>query len=214
MSNIIFFSSDLLFTEDMRDQISTYLSEEYKFYTEEEYKPDIIYNLVIIDDQKHVLDYIRDNNKRIPVIYLTSGRKKNIPLIPTDIVLQKPFSLEKLLDILKSCINSFDNIEERAIEFGDYVLCPRHKIIKNNKTGEITKITEKEAEIIKYLHQAKEHNNRIIYRKELLHEVWGYSHDASSHTVETHIYRLRNKVERNGENQQIIITEDGGYKLI
>ena len=72
------------------------------------------------------------------------------------------------------------------------------------------KKTEKEVAIIKYLYKAKD---KIVSKNELLQEVWGYSPDVSTHTIETHIYRLRQKVEHENPDAQLIMTEDGGYKL-
>ena len=71
------------------------------------------------------------------------------------------------------------------------------------------KLTEREVDILKYLYQ----NSDVISSKEnLLENVWGYSADVTTHTIETHIYRLRQKVEEEG-GSQLIITENNGYRL-
>ena len=64
--------------------------------------------------------------------------------------------------------------------------------------------------VIKYLYKTKDH---IVSKNELLQEVWGYSPEVSTHTIETHIYRLRQKVEQGDEESLLILTEEGGYKL-
>ena len=84
------------------------------------------------------------------------------------------------------------------------------KDIVNNKNNKSIKLTEKEVAIIKYLYKNR---NRIVSKTELLQEVWGYSPDASTHTIETHIYRLRQKVEADEASDPIIETVDGGYQL-
>ena len=80
----------------------------------------------------------------------------------------------------------------------------------NQRNNEIIKLTEKEVAIIKYLYKAKD---KIVSKNELLQEVWGYSPEVTTHTIETHIYRLRQKVEHEDVSAQIILTSDGGYQL-
>lgn len=207
MPNIIFFSKNKNFADDLQEQISLY-APEYNFY--EEYNSEVIYDLVVIDERPDVLQYIRDYGFKVPVIYFQETDEKTIPLSPTDIIIKKPFSLDNFLDMLKSSINIFDNSSEGCIKFNDYELWPTKKEIINKRNSETTKLTEKEVAILKYLYKAQ---GRIISKNELLQEVWGYSPDSSTHTIETHIYRLRNKVEHEDADSQIIVTEEGGYKL-
>ena len=94
--------------------------------------------------------------------------------------------------------------------FNKYILRPIKKDIYNQRNKEVIKLTEKEVAIIKYLYRNKD---KIVGKNELLQEVWGYSPDVTTHTIETHIYRLRQKVEHEDESAQLIKTEDGGYKL-
>ena len=82
--------------------------------------------------------------------------------------------------------------------------------IRFNDDKEIVKLTEKEVSILQYLYKIRD---RIVTKSELLQEVWGYNPDVTTHTIETHIYRLRQKVEHEDKNAQLIITEEGGYFL-
>ena len=82
--------------------------------------------------------------------------------------------------------------------------------IVNLRNGEETKLTEKEVAVIKYLYKFQD---RIVSKNELLQDVWGYSPDVTTHTIETHIYRLRQKVERDNIDAQMILTVDCGYQL-
>jgi DNA-binding response OmpR family regulator len=72
-------------------------------------------------------------------------------------------------------------------------------------------LTEKETAILKYLYRAGE---KVVSRYTLLHEVWGYNAGVTTHTLETHIYRLRQKIEKDTANAEILVTESGGYKLV
>jgi DNA-binding response OmpR family regulator len=72
-------------------------------------------------------------------------------------------------------------------------------------------LTEKESSIPRYLYRA---GQRAVPRETLLREVWGYSLEVTTHTIESHIYRLRQKIEQNAAAPAILVTEAGGYKLL
>ena len=111
---------------------------------------------------------------------------------------------------LLSFINLAFNSHEGSLKFNQYCLYPLNKEIVNLRNNESVKLTEKEVAIIQYLYKIKD---RIVTKTELLQQVWGYSPDATTHTIETHIYRLRQKVEHDNADAQLIMTEDGGYML-
>ena len=71
-------------------------------------------------------------------------------------------------------------------------------------------LTEKETQMLAYLGRNK---NKKINRKELLSDVWNYGDDITTHTLETHIYRLRKKLSSFDSKIKIIVTEDGCYLL-
>ncbi|MEL7048724.1 MAG: helix-turn-helix domain-containing protein, partial [Pseudomonadota bacterium] len=79
------------------------------------------------------------------------------------------------------------------------------------ETGSKIRLTEKETSILKYLYRSGE---KVVTRDVLLHEVWGYNAGVTTHTLETHIYRLRQKIERDPSNAELLVTETGGYKLV
>ena len=71
-------------------------------------------------------------------------------------------------------------------------------------------LTEKETNILKFLYRA---DTNVVPRDTLLQEVWGYNAAVMTHTLETHIYRLRQKIEQDPANVQLLLTEAGGYRL-
>ena len=129
---------------------------------------------------------------------------------PATHIIIKPFSLSAFLDELHSCINIFENSENGYVVFNRYIVRPIKKDIFNQRNGEVVKLTEKEVAILKYLYKNR---SRIVSKNELLQEVWGYAPDATTHTIETHIYRLRQKVEHDNAEAQLITTVEGGYQL-
>ena len=77
-------------------------------------------------------------------------------------------------------------------------------------SGKKIRLTEKETNILKYLYRAGE---KPVSREELLAEVWGYNAGVTTHTLETHVYRLRQKIETDPANAKLLLTEAGGYRL-
>src|SRR6478672_10468767 len=82
---------------------------------------------------------------------------------------------------------------------------------KNGFKSPIVRLTEKETSILKYLYRAGE---KVVTRDVLLQEVWGYNSGVTTHTLETHIYRLRQKIEKDPSHAELLVTETGGYKLV
>ena len=112
--------------------------------------------------------------------------------------------------MLRSCINKFENSSDGYLLFNCYELHPATKEIINVRNNNVVKLTEKEVAVVKYLYKSKD---KTVSKNDLLRDVWDYNADVTTHTIETHIYRLRQKVEQDDSSTQLIITEDGGYKL-
>ena len=121
------------------------------------------------------------------------------------IILEKPVRLVALLKKLQTACLNIRNV----IEFNGYRLDMARKEMLNLNSDESIKITEKEVAILKCLY---EYAPDMVSKNDLLQEVWEYSPEATTHTVETHIYRLRQKIEKEG-NAPLILTEEGGYRL-
>ena len=95
-------------------------------------------------------------------------------------------------------------------EIGPFEFDMETKTLSSEQSEDIN-VTNKEARILKYLLSRK---GAIVSRTDLLRHVWGYNSSADTHTVETHIYRLRKKIGRFTDSKAIIITEVGGYRLV
>ena len=200
MTNILLLSSNDFFANDLCEQIER-MNEGFSVVRHQEDNFDI----ALIDEDVSLLKTV---DAKVPLFLFTSDEKMST--LENVHVFVKPFRLAELLDSLHSCINRFENSAEGFLRFGTYELQPAAKDIINLKTGESIKLTEKEVAIIKHLYKA---SPNITSKNELLQEVWGYSPEASTHTIETHIYRLRQKVEHGDDSAQLIMTEDGGYLL-
>ncbi|ODN72111.1 Sensory transduction protein regX3 [Methylobrevis pamukkalensis] len=115
-----------------------------------------------------------------------------------------------LLARLRAQLRQHEQSEEAVFTIGPYTFRPSAKLLVDGKGSKI-RLTEKETSILKFLYRAGE---KVITREVLLHEVWGYNAGITTHTLETHIYRLRQKIERDPSNAQLLVTEGGGYKLV
>ena len=202
MSNVLILSENEEFKTDLEDQIRHHAPE---LTVVDDSQADII----VIDENIKLLENNAAKDNKAPVILL-SGFGETLEGIGVSQVIEKPFFLSSFLDSIKASIHIFENSADGALEFNQYILYPIRKEIMNLRNNELIKLTEKEVSIIKYLYKNKD---KIISKSDLMKEVWGYALDVATHTVETHIYRLRQKVEHDNPSAQLILTEDGGYLL-
>jgi DNA-binding response OmpR family regulator len=122
----------------------------------------------------------------------------------------KPFKFAVLIARIRAQLRQHEASEDASFRIGPYTFRPGAKILVNDK-GSKLKLTEKETAILRFLYRA---GQTVVSRDILLQEVWGYNASVTTHTLETHVYRLRQKIEPNPSAAQILITEPGGYRLL
>lgn len=122
----------------------------------------------------------------------------------------KPFKFAVLLARIRALLRAREASEEAAVPIGPYTFRAGAKTLTSEASG-LLRLTEKEAAILRFLHRAGE---AIVSRETLLQEVWGYNSSVTTHTLETHIYRLRQKIETDPSAARILVTEPGGYRLV
>ncbi len=206
MPNILLISDNEKFFEDLSNQISYHIPD-FTVVTEED--AGVIPDMIIVDENTEKLRELHKQQLQVPTILLLSSGADAGDAEASNIV-YKPLVLNNFLNLLQAGINIYENSSDGYLNFNQYELRPAKKEILNLRNGEVIKLTEKEVAIIKYLYKAKD---KIVSKNELLQEVWGYSPEVTTHTIETHIYRLRQKVEHEDTSAQIILTSDGGYQL-
>jgi len=179
-----------------------------------------IVDLVIMDvglpdmDGREAVKVLRKSGFKAPVIILT-GQDADADTIlgleagANDYV-TKPFRFAVLLARIRAQLRQHEQSEDATFQVGPYVFKPSQKVLIDEKGGKI-RLTEKETAIIRYLYRA---DRRVVTRDVLLEEVWGYNSGVTTHTLETHVYRLRQKIEPEPSNARLIVTESGGYKLM
>lgn len=207
MPNILFLSEEPLFKDDLCSQINTCLPEDYKVFTADD--DNTVFDIAVLDG-KSFLNAFREKHPKVPALILEPAASGEYTENKQDMFLFKPLMLSALLSQIQIGINVFENSADGFLNFGSYELHPADKEILNTKTGKTTKLTEREIGIIRYLYKSK---GKTVSKSELLQNVWEYSADVSTHTIETHIYRLRKKVEKTAKDPQLIMAEEGGYRL-
>jgi DNA-binding response OmpR family regulator len=123
--------------------------------------------------------------------------------------LTKPLRLNELHARLRAQLRSFDNSGAAVFTIGQYTFRPSAKLLQDPSRNRRFRLTDKETAILKLLYRA---GAQCVSRPMLLEKVWGYSPAVETHTLETHIYRLRRKLADSAD-RPLLITEDGGYRL-
>lgn len=157
---------------------------------------------------------LRRQGVRMPIIILTGSDDeadvvRGLDAGANDYV-AKPFRIAELLARLRAQLRIFENSEDAVFTIGPYLFRPSSKLLQEPARNRRIRLTEKEAAILKYLYRA---GHRPIARQVLLNEVWGYNAAVTTHTLETHIYRLRQKIEPDPTHARLLLTEGGGYRL-
>ncbi|MDE2239209.1 MAG: response regulator transcription factor [Rhodospirillales bacterium] len=155
---------------------------------------------------------LRERGLKAPIIMLTASSEESDVVRGLDSgandYLAKPFRLNELLARLRAHLRSFETSEDAEIKIGPYRFRPSARQLLDVKGGKI-RLTDKEAAILKYLYRA----GQAVARQTLLEAVWGYKQTVTTHTLETHVYRLRQKIELDPQNARILLTDGGGYRL-
>ncbi len=179
-----------------------------------------IYDLVILDvglpdtDGRDLCRLIRKQGIKCPIIMLTGHDSDADTILGLDAgandYVTKPFKFSVLQARIRAQLRQHEQSEDAIFQLGPYIFKPAMKLLETEDKKKI-RLTEKETNILKFLYRAQE---GVVARDVLLHEVWGYNAGVTTHTLETHIYRLRQKIEPDPSNVQLLVTEGGGYRLV
>jgi len=177
-------------------------------------------DLVLMDvglpdvDGREAVRILRKNGFKAPIIMLTGHDTDSDTILGLESgandYVTKPFRFAVLLARIRAQLRQHEASEDAVFAIGPYTFQPSSKLLLNPK-GSKVRLTEKETAILRYLYRA---GQKAVSRETLLQEVWGYNSGVTTHTLETHIYRLRQKVEKDAAAPSILVTEAGGYKLM
>ncbi|MDL2399617.1 response regulator transcription factor [Rhizobium mayense] len=165
-------------------------------------------------DGREAVKLLRKNGFKAPIIMLTGHDTDSDTILGLEAgandYVTKPFRFAVLLARIRAQLRQHEQSEDATFTVGRYLFKPSQKLL-TTEDGQKIRLTEKEAAIIRYLYRA---DQKVVTRDILLEEVWGYNSGVTTHTLETHVYRLRQKIERDPSNAEILVTENGGYKII
>ncbi|UJW75392.1 response regulator transcription factor [Rhizobium sp. SL42] len=165
-------------------------------------------------DGREAVKLLRKGGFKSPVIMLTGHDTDSDTILGLEAgandYVTKPFRFAVLLARIRAQLRQFEQSEDATFGVGPYLFKPSQKLL-TTEDGKKIRLTEKESAIIRYLYRA---GQKVVTRDVLLEEVWGYNSGVTTHTLETHVYRLRQKIERDPSNAEILVTENGGYKII
>ncbi len=166
-------------------------------------------------DGREVCRLMRRNGVTSPIIMLTGADTDADTILGLDAgandYITKPFRLGVLLARLRAHIRQHERSDDAVFTIGPYTFQPSNKLLVNDSDEKKVRLTDKETAILKYLYRA---GDKVVSRDVLLDEVWGYNASVTTHTLETHVYRLRQKIEADPSNARILVTEPGGYRLV
>jgi DNA-binding response OmpR family regulator len=223
---ILIIEDDAALRATLAEQLSSdgaFMADEAESATEAAAKlanADARYDAILLDiglpdgDGREFCARLRRDGKRMPVIMLTGADAEQDVVRGLDAgandYIAKPFRLPELLARVRAQLRVFDNSEDAVFVLGPYVFRPAGKLLQDPARNRKIRLTDKETAILKYLYRA---GGRAVARQVLLNEVWGYNAAVTTHTLETHVYRLRQKIEADPSNARLLLTEGGGYKL-
>jgi len=179
-----------------------------------------LYDLIVLDiglpdtDGRELCRLMRKQGVKCPVLMLTGHDGDSDTILGLDAgandYVTKPFKFPVLLARMRAQLRQHEQSEDAIFTLGPYTFKPAMKMLITEDERKI-RLTEKETNILKFLYRSTE---GVVPRDILLHEVWGYNAGVTTHTLETHIYRLRQKIEPDPSNVRLLVTESGGYRLM
>ncbi len=214
--------------DDLRENLALQLSFHEEFNTVQcsdgksglETAKDQDFDLIVLDvglpdiDGREVCRMMRKTGISTPIVMLTANVSEADTILGLDAgandYVTKPFKFGILLARIRAHLRQHLISEDANYPIGHYMFKPGEKILTNPETDEKIRLTEKETAILKFLKRA---DGAVITREKLLNEVWGYNANVTTHTLETHVYRLRQKIEIDPSQAKIILTEAGGYSM-
>ena len=215
--------------EDLRQMLAEQLKIHEEFVTDDvdsgtaaiDIAKNQYYDIILLDvglpdmDGREVCRVMRRNGVKSPIIMLTGADTDADTILGLDAgandYVTKPFRIGVLMARLRAHVREHEQSEYAVFQIGPYSFRPAGKIMLDLENDKKVRLTDKETAIIKFLYLAGE---RVVGRDVLLGEVWGYNAGVTTHTLETHVYRLRQKIEREPSNAVLLVTEPNGYRLV
>ncbi len=165
-------------------------------------------------DGRDLCAKLRHRGKNMPIIMVTGADGEQDVVFGLNSgandYIAKPFRLPELLARVRAQLRTFDNSQDAVFSVGPYMFRPSARVLHERVPGKKIRLTVKENDVLKLLYRA---GGKVVPRQVLLDEVWGYDTAVTTHTLETHVYRLRQKIEPGPSSPVLLRTIGGGYML-
>ena len=202
--SILVYEKDKILNSILLEQLSHFLKYEISLIEDETKLFEIITKksfdaciLNVNDFEQNILNFIKifqkvETDKNIIIYY---HKEMEVPISNESniIFIKKPFKLNTLLNYIDGIKNNKKNDKTKIYLMKNLVFIPAQKRLFNNKTNEKEHLTEKENDLLKYLFK---NQNTEISKSFLLTSVWGIKENINTHTLETHLYRLKQKLNK------------------
>jgi DNA-binding response OmpR family regulator len=177
-----------------------------------------IVDLVILDvglpdeDGRNICSMMRKQGVTCPILMLTAQDTdmdtiRGLEAGANDYI-SKPFKFSVLLARIQTHLRQYAQSEHATVKIGPYAFKIAARTLTDKK-GTVIRLTDKESNILQFLYKAQKPVNKDI----LLDKIWGYNSNVTTHTLETHIYRLRQKIEQDPSNATLLLRDEDGYLL-
>jgi DNA-binding response OmpR family regulator len=214
---------------DFRSLLAEHLAEGNEFHpvgvatlseADESLGSENRFDTVILDvglpdgDGRDYCAKLRRQGHKMPIIMLTGSSGEMDVVRGLDAgandYIAKPFRVQELMARIRTQLRGFESSDDAVFAIGPYLFRPATKCLTEATGNRRIHLTAKEVSLLKFLHRA---GDRVVDRQELLNEVWGYNTAVTTHTLETHVYRLRQKIERDPTDPALLVTHRHGYRL-
>lgn len=165
-------------------------------------------------DGREVCRILRRNGVAAPVIVLTASTSDADAILSLDAgandFVTKPFRLGVLLARIRAQMRQYQSSADATFTIGPYLYRPGARLLVERANGREISLSDTENSILRLLCRAA---GTPVTRQELYEQIWGFHAPLDTHTLQTHVYRLRRKIERDEGKPRILLSESQGYRL-
>ena len=188
------------------DELKSFFSFNYDSVSSDfKNSTNLKYDAIIVES--HLEKKISLNKLNIPKIFIQNEINKRIKKDSFELNFKLPINIFDFNQGVVDLCKKYEFNKNSLIKIKDYILDKNERVLKKSNT--ILKVTEKEINFIVALHLSQ----KSLSKNYILKNIWSYSSDADTHTVETHIYRLRQKIKETFDDNNFIKNSVEGYSL-
>ena len=216
----VIIDNDKLFIDLIEEQISIVFKKNFKikflknYFCNSPYELDkidlLIVNFKFIKDNYNLLNALQNQNKSKIIFMFDSKIDRTQLKKHSDFhFIVKPFKLKQMIDIITDLFVGYEANQKNIAVTDNLIFRPETKTLLNKNNDVIINLTEKESKLLNFI---LENKTNVLKKDEILINVWGITERINTHTLETHIYSLKKKLDSFDYNHSFICSDNlGGY---